>query len=133
MALLTLVRPRTGGVFLGCLLTFVSADVLRGQAPQSGEKAVKAAFLYNFTKFVEWPQSAFSDASAPFRVCVFADPTFRHDVEADADRRNVGGRPLRVMTPEPNDVNAAAISPISEPAMPTEGRPCSRRCGAFRS
>jgi hypothetical protein len=110
MALLTLVQPRTGGVFLGCLLTLVSADVLRGQAPQSGEKAVKAAFLYNFTKFVEWPQSAFSDASAPFRVCVFVDPTFRHDVEEMLTGETISGRPLRVITPEPSDVKGCHLA-----------------------
>jgi uncharacterized protein DUF4154 len=110
MALLTLVRPRMCGPFLGCLLTFASADVLIGQTPQSGEKAVKAAFLYNFTKFVDWPQSAFTDSSAPFHVCVFVDPSFRHDVEEMLAGETIGGRPLRVVTPEPSDVKSCHLA-----------------------
>jgi len=36
---------------------------------------VKAAFLYNFANFVEWPDGVLGPAGAPLRVCVVgADP-----------------------------------------------------------
>jgi len=61
------------------------------QMPQ--EYAVKAGFLYNFSKFVEWPAGTFSDTN--FVLCVVgADP-----FEAVLDKLNgklVGGRPLVV-------------------------------------
>jgi hypothetical protein len=39
------------------------------------EHQVKAAFLYNFANFVEWPPGALGPAGAPLRVCVVgADP-----------------------------------------------------------
>jgi hypothetical protein len=42
---------------------------------QSLEYQVKAAFLLNFTKFTEWPSSAFSYANSPFNICVMGvDP-----------------------------------------------------------
>lgn len=34
------------------------------------EYHIKAAFLYNFAKFVEWPTAAIGDESAPFTLCV---------------------------------------------------------------
>jgi hypothetical protein len=110
MALLTFVRLRTCGVLLGCLIPLVFSRVLDGQVPQTGEKAVKAAFLYNFTKFVDWPQSAFTDAAAPFRVCVFVDVGFRRDVEEMLKGETIGGRPPRVVTPEPNDIKGCHLA-----------------------
>jgi len=61
------------------------------QTPQ--EYAVKAGFLYNFPKFVEWPAGAFSDAN--FVLCVVgADP---FDTVLDTlNGKLVGGRPLVV-------------------------------------
>jgi hypothetical protein len=47
------------------------------------EYSVKAAFLLNFTKFVDWPQTAFVDGEAPFHICIYGpDPFGRvlHDV-----------------------------------------------------
>lgn len=43
------------------------------QAP--GEYVLKAAFLYNFAKFVEWPEGAFTD-KGPFTICVLGPDPF---------------------------------------------------------
>ncbi len=41
----------------------------------SREYLIKAAILYNFAKFASWPAAAFSNATAPLRICVIgADP-----------------------------------------------------------
>ena len=56
-------------------MTWVAAAILLAPAPaaaqrsDSSEAPVKAAFLYNFTKFVEWPDAAFAQPSSPFVVC----------------------------------------------------------------
>jgi hypothetical protein len=44
--------------------------IAAGAQPQLDEYQVKAAFLYNFAKFVEWPPRAFKDASDPIMVCI---------------------------------------------------------------
>jgi hypothetical protein len=45
------------------------------QAGTPSEHQVKAAFLYNFANFVEWPDGALGPAGAPIKVCVVgADP-----------------------------------------------------------
>jgi hypothetical protein len=43
------------------------------------EYEVKAAFLYNFAKFVEWPDEAFAAADAPFVFCIVGSNPFTDD------------------------------------------------------
>jgi YfiR/HmsC-like len=45
------------------------------------EYQVKAAFLFNFTKFVEWPQQAFKNASDPMSICVLGSNPFGNSLE----------------------------------------------------
>ncbi len=45
-------------------------------APASQEYQVKAAFLYNFTRFVEWPESAFKDPNADFVIGIVGGNPF---------------------------------------------------------
>jgi uncharacterized protein DUF4154 len=68
-------------------------EVARAQSPRpSLENDVKAAFLYNFTKFVEWPPSSPSDE--PFRLCALADPAFIATLDRTIADESVSGRPL---------------------------------------
>lgn len=39
------------------------------------ERLVKAAFIYNFAKFTDWPQDAFESADSPLRICVLGANT----------------------------------------------------------
>jgi|SRR5579871_4421086 len=50
---------------------------LLAQAPGApGGYQVKAAFLLNFTKFVEWPPAAFADSTAPLTICILGNDPF---------------------------------------------------------
>lgn len=40
----------------------------------TAEYDVKAAFLYNFAKFVEWPAQTFSSSTSSFTICLAGDP-----------------------------------------------------------
>lgn len=40
------------------------------------EYQVKAAYIYNFTRFVTWPSNGADPASAPIRVCTFGEDPF---------------------------------------------------------
>ncbi len=70
--------------------------LLAAQRAHPGEDAVKAAFLYNFTKFIDWPESAFSGSSAPFTVCVSAGDGFQREVQGIMQGEQVRGRPVIV-------------------------------------
>jgi len=52
------------------------------EARQNLEYQVKAAFLYNFLTFIEWPDSAFARPSDPFRVCVIGFDPFGAELDA---------------------------------------------------
>lgn len=45
-------------------------------AKSEAEKQVRAQFVYNFANFVEWPEDAFEQASAPIKVCLFGEVLF---------------------------------------------------------
>jgi YfiR/HmsC-like len=58
---------------------------------------LQATFLYNFTKFVTWPDDAFDDSDVPFRICVVGgDPQLRDFLEKLVDGETVSNRPLAV-------------------------------------
>ena len=68
---------RCGGI-AGAILAqlLLLAWPLHAQAPATTEYAIKAAFLYKFAPFVEWPPRAFPSASTPLAVCIAGDDPF---------------------------------------------------------
>jgi hypothetical protein len=64
------------------------------QSAESTEYAVKAAFLFNFTKFVEWPENAFSDIHAPIILGIVGDDPFDGDLVQIVNGQSVRGRML---------------------------------------
>jgi hypothetical protein len=67
-----------------------------GQSPTIGEYQVKAAFLYNFAKFVEWPPIGFRDAAAPLQICVLGRDPFGQELRDITNEKTVNGRRLEV-------------------------------------
>jgi hypothetical protein len=61
-----------------------------------GEYEVKAALLFNFARFVEWPASSFSGADAPFVVAVVGNDPFGPALERTLSGKAIGGRPIQV-------------------------------------
>ena len=59
----------------------------------SGEYRLKAAFLYNFVKFAEWPTTSFADGHAPFVICIAGNDSFALILK-DLDGKLVRDRPL---------------------------------------
>lgn len=101
MALLTAGHRRLvmSTVAAASLLLCASATA---QVP--AEEEVRAAFLYNFTKFVEWPAPSGQKAGEPFRMCVVADADFTRVVDTIIRGESVLGRPLVLVTPTSADV-----------------------------
>lgn len=56
----------------------------------------KAAFLLNFTRFVDWPESTFRGDDAPFVICVLNDPGFVTTARKVVGDRTVDDRPVEV-------------------------------------
>jgi hypothetical protein len=70
---------------------------------ESVEYAIKLAFLYNFSKFVEWPPDAYRSAAAPLAICIVGRDPFSPDVEGELGTRTVGGHPVKVLTLKTTD------------------------------
>jgi YfiR/HmsC-like len=49
---------------------------LFGQQPKPSEYQIKAIYLYNFSKFVEWPPAAALAQDEPFPICVLGKDPF---------------------------------------------------------
>jgi hypothetical protein len=60
------------------------------------EYAIKAAFLYNFAKFVEWPPETFPQASTPVSFCIFGDDPFDGSLDTVVQGETLNGRRLAV-------------------------------------
>jgi hypothetical protein len=60
------------------------------------EYQVKAAFLYNFAKFVEWPGGAFENQSESLVVCVLGEDPFGRALDEVVGGKKIDGRALAV-------------------------------------
>jgi len=80
-------RTRCG---LCLLLGFVFASA--GFAQTIDEYQVKAAFLYNFAKFVEWPVQTFKTDKDPVRICVLGQDPFGSALQDAVAGKSVLGR-----------------------------------------
>ena len=58
------------------------------------EYQVKAAFLYNFAKFVEWPADAFRTSKDPIVICVLGHNPFGRNLEEVIRGKSIEGRSL---------------------------------------
>lgn len=58
------------------------------------EYQVKAAFLYNFAKFVKWPETAFSGTNSPFVIGILGEDPFGPDLPLAIRGKNINGHPL---------------------------------------
>jgi hypothetical protein len=72
-----------------------------GEPPRTKEYEVKAAFLYNFTKFVTW-SAPFQDAEETFVIAVVGENPFG-DALAVLDGKTVQGKPIVVRKVESLD------------------------------
>lgn len=63
--------------------------------PQSfDEYEVKAGYLLNFAKYVEWPPTAFASADAPLVLCVVGDDPFGARLDLSVRGRSANGRTI---------------------------------------
>jgi len=67
-----------------------------GAQPQLDEYRVKAAFLYNFAKFVEWAPRAFKDASDPITVCIAGETPIYTQLDSAVTGKMAGNRSFAV-------------------------------------
>lgn len=71
-----------------------------GAAPTTAapvpEYDLKAAFVFRFTQFVEWPDSALSRTEGPFLIGVLGDDPFGQALDRMVAGESVSGRPVAI-------------------------------------
>ena len=67
--------------------------VARAADESFGEYEVKAAFLYNFARFVEWPDPA-PAAEEPVEICVLGEDPFGEVLDRTIAKKKVRGHPV---------------------------------------
>jgi len=77
-------------LFVSCMIS--DSRALFAQMKSATEYQVKAAFLYNFAKFVDWPASAFNDAKQPLDICVYGRDPFGTALEDALLGKTIGER-----------------------------------------
>jgi hypothetical protein len=65
----------------------------RGQDVLPSEYQMKAAYLYNFAKFVEWPPTALP-ADAPLVIGILGNDPFDHFLDDTIHGKKIGNHPL---------------------------------------
>lgn len=60
------------------------------------EYQLKAGFLYNFARFIEWPTNAFSNEDSPIVIGVFGNDPFASDLDEIVRDEKVNNHPLVV-------------------------------------
>ena len=98
-------RRRTGGdslpvvthlppvvLCLAIALALYAPPSVMSQSKAGGEYEVKAAFLYNFAKFVEWPDRSFASAQSAFTICVLGSDPFGRTLDDALEGKMIGSR-----------------------------------------
>jgi hypothetical protein len=97
MALLTTAFRRRGRwPWLVLILLSATLGFRPSQGPQPLEYRVKAAYLLNFTRYVEWPASAFDTPEAPLVLCTLGANPFGDELERTVAGRTSQGRSMVV-------------------------------------
>jgi uncharacterized protein DUF4154 len=77
-------------------LTALHLCLHAGAQPRPSENEIKAAFLYNFAKYVEWPDATFQ--AGEFHLCALADAEFLKSVDDIIAGESIAGRPVSRQT-----------------------------------
>lgn len=94
--------PRCVSKILSLALPLIVSFSVVALAPTSEAKAqakeyeVKAAVLYYFVKYVEWPSAAFSHGGAPFVVGVIGDDPFGSAIDQAINGKTVNGHHMTI-------------------------------------
>jgi hypothetical protein len=95
---------------LHCLRHWGGARPASAQTNPSSEYQVKAAFLFHFAQFVEWPEETLKDASSPLTYCTIGEDPFHGSLDAALNGKTIGARSFRVLHfKQPQEVQGCQV------------------------
>jgi hypothetical protein len=103
-------RSIAGRLLAGAVLAVAWIAILpaavSGAADDAGtlERRVKAAFLYQFVAYVEWPPDAFTKSGTPITIAVTGAESLAEELRQVVSGRTVGGRQVTVRRVGPGEL-----------------------------
>lgn len=89
--------------------------------PAASAAAVKAAFVYNFIKFTEWPAGALGEADTPISICTNADDELRAALDS-LNGKQAKGRSIVVRDLPHVTWQECHVAMLQEPPALTPGK-----------
>jgi hypothetical protein len=87
---------------------------LAAQQSRASAYQIEAVYLFNFSKFVQWPAHAAAPAGEPFGICVLGADPFGAVLDTTVSGENVAGRSLVAKRiSKPQDASACGILFVS--------------------
>jgi hypothetical protein len=129
--LLRLVRPAAWLAVLAAVVCTAGGHA-QPNAPRASERALKAAYLYKFAEYVDWPDAALLPAGQPFTIGVLGAAALADDLQRMTADRTLDDRPITVRRVTPSealdDLDVLFIADgergrLSELLSPVKGRP----------
>ncbi len=77
------------------LITLGNSASLHAES-NPAEYRIKAALLFNFAKFVDWPAKAFEDEKEPMTFCTVGQDPFRGTLDEVVSGKMIGSRSIRI-------------------------------------
>jgi hypothetical protein len=90
-------RDRIALLTFGIVLISLVAESVAAQAEPATEYELKATFIYNLIRFVDWPEEVFSSASDPLRLVVIGHDPFNGALDRLLAGKTVNGRSILVV------------------------------------
>lgn len=89
---------RRCAIFILALMLAMPLAVRHGHAAdtQPSEYQLKAAYIYHFAQFVDWPATAFAQTNSPLIIGVLGENPFGNDLQHTVQGKVLGGHPLSV-------------------------------------
>lgn len=81
-------------ILIACLSLALLSFAAGAQESQPSQYQVKAAFLFNFAKFVEWPPESFAEETAPLVIGILGDDPFGDDLERTIHGKSINNHLL---------------------------------------
>lgn len=89
-------------VLLACICQFLLCMIAQKTVLSQNleEYQVKAAFVYNFTKLIQWPETAFASDKKNFNIAVFGNEQLKESFQT-IDGKISTGRVISIQYPDP--------------------------------
>jgi hypothetical protein len=107
-------RWKLGGISLFGLMIFLFGSLTMHAQTTMAEYQVKALFLLNFVKYVDWPASAMPGATSPITIGILGQDNFNDSLTNAVEGKNINGREIIIKhLSADDDLNGCTILFIS--------------------